>query len=952
MPQVQLLQTKLYIPPIRPKLVSRPRLIERLNAGLNGKLILVSASAGFGKTTLVSEWIAGFETLEPKVRVAWLSLDEGDNDPKRFLTHLVAALQTLRADVGAGVLRMLQSPQPPPTEAMLTALLNDITAISDHCVLVLDDYHVIDSQPVDAALTFLLEHLPQPPSGGIHLVIASREDPRLPLARLRAKGQLAELRVNDLRFTPSEATELLNQVMDLDLSAEDIAALEARTEGWIAGLQLASLALQGTISTQGRKDTTTFIKSFTGSHRFVLDYLLEEVLEQQPESIQTFLLHTSILDRLCGPLCDAVRFGPAETPGSSSGSAARFGGAASPSTPVMRESAASGQEILEYLDRANLFTVPLDNERRWYRYHRLFAELLQQRLQRSTSSSAGGGRGDETELYNRLHVRASQWYEDNDLAIKAFHHAAAANDIERAERLIGGERIPQHFRGAVTAVLEWLESLPKTVLDARPWLWWRYASLLLVSGHTTGVEEKLQAAEAALLAHKPDSEPALMPEGRVEGPDDENRNLIGLIASARATLALTRYDPEAMLTQARRALEHLQSDSLMSRASANWTLGHAHLLQGERGAACQAFTEAISISQAAGDAFTTILATIGLGNVQERENQLYLAAESYQHVLQLAGDQPLQIIGEAHLGLARVLYERNNLDAAEQHGEQGLELARQYERVIDRFISCEVFLARLKLAQGDVPGATTILVRADQSVRQHGFVHRIQEVAAARVLAFIRQGDLAAAADLAASHELPISQARVHLARKEASAALATVEPVRKQAEAEGWADEKLKVTILEATAYHILGQNDEAARLLDEALVMAEPGGFVRTFVDEGPLMAQLLSEAAARGIRPEYIGKLLAAFVDATKDDADASIRRRMELTPSSLVEPLSAREIEVLQLVAQGLTNKQVADRLYLSLHTVKAHARNIYGKLGVGNRTQAVARAKALGILFEP
>jgi len=948
-----LLMTKLYIPPLRPGLVPRPRLIERLDESLQlgRKLTLISAPAGFGKTTLLSEWVAGFERLEPKVRAAWLSLDKGDSDPNRFLAYLVTALQTVADGVGAAMLAALQSSQPPPIESLLTTLLNELTSIPEHFVLVLDDYHVIDSQAVDTALTFLLEHLPQPPLGGMHLVIASREDPHLPLAQLRARGQLTELRVNDLRFTPSEAAELLNQVMGLELAAEEIVALERRTEGWIAGLQLASLALQGTLSMQDRKDTTSFIKSFTGSHRFVLDYLLEEVLERQPESIQRFLLRTSILDRLCGPLCDAVRFGGAEIADRSrraaTGGTDAVGSAGTDTLPrgggQHPTPAASGQEILEYLDSTNLFTIPLDNERRWYRYHRLFAELLLQRLR-----SIGG-----TELFNELHIRASQWYEDNSLPVEAFHHAAAANDIERAARLIGGERIPQHMRGAVTVILDWLASLPNTVLDARPWLWWRYASLLLVSGHTTGVEEKLQAAEAALLAHKPDTEPALpVPGGAegsaVEGPDDETRNLTGLIASARATLALTRYDPEVMLTQARRALEYLQPDSLISRASANWTMGHAYLLQGDRAAARRAFAAAISISQAAGDAFTTILATIGLGNVQERENQLYLAAESYQRVLQLAGDQPLQIIAEAHLGLARVLYEWNDLDAAERHGEEGLELARQYESVIDRFIGCEVFLARLKLVQGDVAGATTLLARADQSVRQHGFIHRRQEVAAARVLAFIHQGDLAAAAHLAGSHELPISQARVHLARKDASATLAAVEPVRQQAEAEGWADEKLMVTILRAIAYHTLGQNDKAARLLDDALAMAQPAGFVRIFVDEGPPMANLLSEAAARGIMPDYTRKLLAAFEAERQSGAHGPSHA---ITPSvqPLIEPLSPRELEVLHLVAEGLSNREIGERLFIALDTVKGHNRSIFGKLQVHRRTEAVARARELGLL---
>ena len=423
-----LLATKLYIPTPRPKVVNRPRLIERLNEGLHRKLTLISAPAGFGKTTLVGDWVAGCDRP-----VAWLSLDGGDNDPNRFLTYLVAALQTIAPTLGEGVLRVLQSPQPPPTESILTALLNEITTLPDSIVLVLDDYHVIDAKPVDQALTFLLEHLPPQ----MHLVIATREDPPLPLARLRVRDQLTELRATDLRFTPAEAAIFLNQVMGLNLSRGDIAALETRTEGWIAGLQLAA------ISMQGHQDATSFIKSFTGSHHFVLDYLVEEVLHQQSESVQTFLLRTSVLDRLCGSLCDAVLYRNVD---------------------LHPMPSSSGQETLEYLEHANLFIVPLDNERRWYRYHHLFADLLRQRLQQSAISSIDSVRLDIPEL----HRRASQWYEDNGLEIEAFHHAAAANDVERAERLIEGKGMPLQFRGAVIPVLHWLESLPTTVLDANP----------------------------------------------------------------------------------------------------------------------------------------------------------------------------------------------------------------------------------------------------------------------------------------------------------------------------------------------------------------------------------------------------------------------------------------------------------------------------------------------------
>src|SRR6266540_3416576 len=546
----------------------------------------------------------------------------------------------------------------------------------------------------------------------MHLVIATREDPQLPLARLRARGHLTELRAADLRFTRSEAAGFLKGMMGLNLSAQDIAALDERTEGWIAGLQLAA------ISMQGQQDTASFIQSFSGSHHFVLDYLLEEVLKQQSESVQAFLLRTSILNRLCGPLCDAV-LGKDE------------GGRMKDETIVEHGADAKyfslhpSSFILEQLERANLFIVPLDNERRWYRYHHLFADLLRQRLHQSIASSTG----DPQSRVNELHIRASQWYEDHGLELEAFAHAAAANDIVRAERLIEGHGIPLHVRGAVTTILNWLASLPTTVLNARPALWWRYASLLLVNGQTSGVEEKLDAAEAALQ----DTE-----------ADDTTRNLIGRIATARAVLALTRYDVETMLTQSRRALESLYPNSFTTRANANWTLGVAYMFQGDRSAAGRAYEEAISLSQASGATFTTILATIGRGNVQEANNELSQAAETYRRILQMAGDQPLQIIGEVHLGLARILYEWNDLDAAEEHGQQSLQLVRQYERMIDRFIVSEVFLARVKLARGDVAGAAAILAKASQSARQQNFIYRIPEIVAAQILVLLRQGNLTA----------------------------------------------------------------------------------------------------------------------------------------------------------------------------------------------------------------
>jgi LuxR family transcriptional regulator, maltose regulon positive regulatory protein len=858
-----ILATKLYIPPPRAKIVLRPRLIEQLNAGLQRKLTLISAPAGFGKTTLVAEWIR--DCGRP---IAWLSLDEGDNDPARFLTYFIAALQTIAAGVGEGVLKMLQSPQPPSPEAILTTLVNDIAAIPSDFVLVLDDYHVIETKTVGETLTFLLEYLPPQ----MHLVIATREDPNLPLARLRVRDQLTELRVTDLRFTPSEAAGFLNQVMGLNLSTEAVMALENRTEGWIAGLQLAAISLQG------NQEPATFIKSFTGSHRFVLDYLVEEVLNRQPENIQTFLLHTSILERLCASLCDAIS----------------------------RDD--SGQTTLDYLERANLFIVPLDNERQWYRYHHLFADLLRQRLQQSM---------DVSEI-NELHRSASVWYEDNGLEIEAFHHATAAFDVERAERLIEGKGMPLHFRGAVAPVLHWLDSLTPAVLATAPSLWTAYASVLLVTGQTSRVEPTLQAAEKALQNAEPDM---------------KTRDLIGRVAAIRATVAATLLQAEPIIEHSRRALEYLHPDNLPFRTSTEWKLGLAYQLQGKRAAARQTYTKVIATGKASGNMVFTIAATIGMGMLQEMDNQLHLACETYQQVLQVIGDLPLPIMGEVHLGLARIFYEWNDLETAQLHLQKSLPLARQNEGT-DRFVGGEMLLARLKLAQGDVVGASTIAAKAGQIVRQHNFTHQMANATDVQVRVLLRQGHIAAAADTAQNHEL--SQTRVHLAQGDTTAALALLESLRHQMETKDWADERLKVMVLQAIALYEHGERDKALQVLGDVLAITAPERFTRIFVDEGEAMARLLSNA--EGLMPDYVGTLLVIFES----------EKRSPLS-QPLIEPLSERELDVLRLIAQGLSNHEISERLFLALSTVKGHNQRIFDKLQVQRRTEAVARARELGLL---
>ncbi|MDA0242594.1 MAG: LuxR C-terminal-related transcriptional regulator [Chloroflexi bacterium] len=891
-----ILATKLYIPPPRPNTVPRPRLLHQLNQSHHHKLTLISAPAGFGKTTLLSNWIASIRNPQSAIHnhIAWLSLDENDNDPARFLTYLISALQTISAEMGHTVLSLLQSPQPPAPEAVLTALLNDIATIPHDFILVLDDYHLIESPPIDQALAFLLQHLPPQ----MHLIIATREDPQLPLARLRGRGQLTELRAQALRFTPSEAAEFLTQVMGLTLTAAEIAALETRTEGWIAGLQLAALSMQGQ---QGHKETADFIQSFTGSHHFVLDYLVEEVLHQQPAPIQTFLLHTALLNRLCAPLCDAVLGATIST--------------------------ADSQATLAYLERANLFIIPLDDERRWYRYHHLFGDLLRQRLAQSM---------DAAEVAE-LHGRASLWYEANGLDIEAFHHATAAPDLDRAEYLIEGQgRMPLQFRGGAMPILTWLQTLPTAVLDARPALWVAYASTLLALGRVAGVEEMAQAAEDALAKRRGAEEQRSGGDSALSTQHSALSDLVGRIASIRATVAVTRHDAEGIIAQGERALAHLRPENVSVRASITWALGYAYHLQGQRTAASRAYTSALATCEAIGHKVIGMMSAGGLGHIQEVENQLHLAAETYQRAIAIAGEPPTPPICDTYLGLARLHYQWNDLAMAAQYGEKSLPLARQIENT-DRFVACELFLAQLKLAQGDVAGAAVLAAQASQSARQHNFAQQMDEVAAVQIQILLAQGQVAAADQLAQSHAVPLSRARVALAQGRPEVAIAVLEAWLAEVTAKAWADERLKGLVLLAVAYEAHGEEDTAVAHLREALATAEPGGFIRLFVDEGRPMAALLGKMKDEvGSMRKYIQQLLAEMGDSP-------------LNQTHLPEPLSERELEILRLVAEGLSNREIGARLFLALDTVKGHNRKIFEKLQVQRRTEAVARGREWGLL---
>jgi LuxR family maltose regulon positive regulatory protein len=909
-----ILATKLYIPPPQPRVVLRPRLIERLNEGLHRRLTLISAPAGFGKTTLLSEWLAACERP-----AAWLSLDEGDNDPTRFLAYLVAALQTIAPNIGEGVLGVLQSPQPPPSQSILTALLNEITTIPDGFVLVLDDYHVIDARAVDDALTFVLEHLPL----RMHLVIATREDPRLPLARLRARGQLTELRAADLRFTPSEAAEFLNQAMDLDLSAEDIAALETRTEGWIAGLQLAALSMQG------REDVPRFIRAFAGDNRYILDYLAEEVLQRQPERIRSFLLQTSILDRLSGPLCDAVT------------------------------GQEDGRGMLEALERGNFFVVPLDDKRHWYRYHHLFADVLQARAME-----------EQPDRVVTLHRRASEWYEQNGLPVDAIRHALAAEDFERAAGLV--ELVAPAIRRSRqdATLLGWLKALPDELVRSRPVLSVEYVGASFLTGKLEAVEARLRDAERWLDATSDTVErPEAPAVEMVVVNEEEFRSLPARIAIYRAAHAQALGDVPGTAKYARRALNLLPEEEHFGRGAAAGLLGLAYWASGDLESAHRTFADGMASLQMGGNISDAISATLVLADIRVAQGRLRQAMRTYERSLQLAkeqGEPVLRGMADLYVGMSELHRERNDLEAATQHLLTSKELGERAGLPENRY-RWRVAMARIREAEGGVDGALDLLQEAEHRYMR-GYFPNVRPIAALKARMWIAQGRLGEALvwareqglsahdDLSYLREFEhITLARVLLARYKSDReerfiheAMGLLERLLQVAEQCGRMGSVIEILVLQALAHEAQGESPSALVPLERAVALAEPEGYVRVFVDEGRPMAQLLSEAAAHGIMPDYTAKLLAVFEAEEQMSADES--HPPPAPPGQpLVEPLSQRELEVLRLVAQGLSNRQIAERLFLALDTVKGHNRNIFSKLLVRRRTEAVARARELGLL---
>lgn len=909
----EFLITKLYVPRLPPAFVARPRLADQLDAGLAGTLTLVCAPAGFGKTSVLADW-----SRHRAPNVAWLTVDAADNDPVRFWRHVVAALERAHPRVAVRIAPLLDAPGIASFEGLVTALVNEIAAEDDKTFLALDDYHVIETESVHESLSFLVERAPP----GLHVVLASRADPPFPLARLRAQGQLTELRASDLRFTAGEAGSLLRDAVGRDVSLPDaaVSALMTRTEGWAVGLQLAALSMRN------QSDVTGFVETFSGGHRYVLDYLTDEVLEDQPDEVRAFLLDTSVLERLSAELCDAVT--------GRSGS----------------------RQQLEALERANLFLLPLDEIRGWWRYHRLFADLLCVRLQQ-----------EQPDRVPQLHRSAADWHEEHGLIDDAVRHAAAAGETNRVAGLVENHFDTFFMPGEVATLQRWLRILPAELVRSRPRLCLAQAFIANAAGDTDATSQQLDAAEQALESG-PLDEPYEPSVGRAASL---LANVPAGIALGRAVVASMSGDADLVVPLASRALTELGGGERVLELFTRQQLAVAQCLRGELDDAERALTSVVAAWRAAGERRMAAWGCYHLGQIQQMRGQLDGALDVYERALEITtvpAQPALPAAGIAYLGMAEVAYQRGDLDAAREHVTEGIALCRHLALRI-ALAGGLARLAWIRHAEGDASGAQAAIEEAVRVAPGRAFADVFDRAPADRARLLLASGDAEAAArwttecglsadDVPSQAREPayLVLARVLIAQEQPDRALGLLERLHVAATSQGRIGSVVEIQALRALALSAHGDEAGAVAALTDALRLGRAPGYVRVFVDEGPPMAALLgalvgAQRIDRGsvgdVPVDYLGQLRRAF---TQEAASTDRGAAAGMTPvRGLVTPLSERELDVLRLMGAGEQNKEIAAELYLALNTVKKHVTHIFEKLGATNRTEATARARELGLL---
>lgn len=885
-----LLTTKLEIPAPQSEILARPRLFDRLNEGAERKLTLVSAPAGYGKTTLLSEWAHHVERP-----VVWLSLDAADNDFGRFMHYFIAALQRVEPGIGEVAMVMLEAQPPRPTESVLTALINDLSGLAHSVTIVLDDYQVIETEESHRALGFLLDHMP--PSS--HLVISARADPPLHLARLRAGRQVTEIREAELQFSEGEMAAFLHQTVGLELEPDDVTLLQKRTEGWIASLQMAA------VSMQGRQDLSDFIHDFSGSHEYVVDYLTDEVLSRQPEELEVFLLQTSILEKMCGPLCNAVT------------------------------GQSGGQKTLEELRKANLFVVSLDTEREWYRYHRLFADLLQQRLRSSGAN------------LTELQLRASKWHEESGALLDSIDYAMQARAFDRAAGLIERifEEVAAWSRVHVSTLNRWLAALPSATVGARPRLKLIKARLLMLEGELPTATAILTELEAEAAAGR-----------RATGASAEDADrLLKQVRADLTSMAVLEGRLAQAVEYAGQALAELPEDDVAGHMRQSAILGTAYSHMGDMAKAHRWYAQAVAEARSLGIPVAAASLMTGLAQSQLAQGQLGLAAATCKEAMQLATVDGRRIPAAGPIGLtwARISYERNELQEAESKLREAIELLKK-SGPLHALAEAYAWLARTRQAIGNSQGAVAAMNMALRLAEGHAYGHLSSIIPAHQARLFLAQGQPHLATAWAAGYRRlgpseysrdfeELTLARVLLAKRQAGEAQELLNGLRDAASAGARRSNLLEILVLLSLAFRQEGDDGATYKSLEEAFTLSEPEGYVRTFVDEGEPMAELLSAAAKRGVAAgrstaAYAGRLLEAF-------------GRGPVAPEgpALLESLSEREHQVLRLLETDLTVPEIAEQLVIGVSTVRSHVKSIYGKLGVHSRYEAVVRATELKLL---